>query len=375
MCYLYIEIRNSISRKQVNNVTPEEKDLLIKEIPKYIQENCYDTDGSIKSNDLWLVGWVAAEFHDRKNAMRVLINNEYGLLGNLLNKLARHPDASITHLMERADLEVILKAIKTDGNAALQRNELDTDPYAMRLLVAHDVKYARHVNGPLLSDKDFLLSVVGRYPEILQNVSARVLSDEEFVLSLVKKNYACLKFLPRKYHSDYRMCLEAAKQEGFSLMYFDFSLREKDEIVLTAVSNRGNALSLATPRQKKDRDIVYAAVRNCGLALDYADDIWKHDFDLVATAVSNRGMALRYAAPELQDCEQIVRLAVANDGYAMRSASKRLRDHYDLAVLAITTYTDAYLYLSPRLQADPEIQRIYSLKKEEENKWLPSKMR
>ena len=109
--------------------------------------------------------------------------------------------------------------------------------------------------------------------------------------------------------------------------------------------------------------------------IDYVDDIWKHDFGLVATAVSNRGMALRYAAPELQDCEEIVRLAVDNDGYAIRSASERLRDHYDLAVRAITTYTDAYLYLSPRLQADPEIKRIYSLKKEEENKWLPSKMR
>ena len=156
-------------------MTPEEKRLLIQEIPKYIKENCYYTDGSIKSNDLWLVGWVAAEFHDRKNAMRVLINNEYGLLGNLLNKLARNPDASITRLMERADLEVILKAIKAAGNAVLQRNELDTDPYAMRLLVDHDVKYAKHVNGALLNDKDFLLSVVGRYPEILQNVFSRIL--------------------------------------------------------------------------------------------------------------------------------------------------------------------------------------------------------
>ena len=356
-------------------MTPEEKKLLIQEIPRYIKENCYYTDGSIKYFDLWLVGWVAAEFHDRKNAMRVLINNEYGLLGNLLNKLARSPDASIIRLMERSDLEVILKAIRAGGNAVLQRNELDTDPYAMRLLVAHDVKYAKHVKGPLLNDKAFLLSVVGSYPEILQNVFSRTLTDEEFVFSLVKKNYACLKYLPNKYHSDYRMCLEAAKQEGFSLMYFDFSLRDKDDIVLAAVSSRGNALSLATPRQRKDRQIVYAAVKNCGLALDYVDDIWKHDFDLVATAVSNRGMALRYAAPELQDCEEIVRLAVENDGYAIRSASERLRDHYDLAMLAITTYTDAYIYLSPRLQNHPEIIKLYSFKKEEENKWLPSKMR
>ena len=107
-------------------MTPEEKKILVQEIPRYIKENCYYTDGSIKYFDLWPVGWVAAEFQDRKNAMRVLINNEYGLLGNLLNKLARSPDASITRLMERSDLEVILKAIRAGGNAVLQRNDLDT---------------------------------------------------------------------------------------------------------------------------------------------------------------------------------------------------------------------------------------------------------
>ena len=82
-----------------------------------------------------------------------------------------------------------------------------------------------------------------------------------------------------------------------------------------------------------------------------------------------------FMAPELQDCEEIVRFAVENDGYAIRSASERLRDHYDLAMLAITTYTDAYTYLSPRLQNHPEIIKLYLFKKEEENKWLPSKMR
>lgn len=112
--------------------------------------------------------------------------SEYGLLGNWLNKLARSPGASITRLMERADLEVILKAIRAGGNAVLQRNELDTDPYAMRLLVAHDVKYAKHVKGPLLNDTAFLLSVVGSYPEILQNVLPNTTEQEtiEFLRSV-----------------------------------------------------------------------------------------------------------------------------------------------------------------------------------------------
>ena len=106
-------------------MTPEEKKLLVQEIPRYIKENCYYTDGSIKYFDLWLVGWVAAEFQDRKNAMRVLINNEYGLLGNLLNKLARSPDASITRLMERSDLEVIPRPLTLRTMWVLQDDQCE----------------------------------------------------------------------------------------------------------------------------------------------------------------------------------------------------------------------------------------------------------
>ena len=57
-------MRHSITKRWVSNVTPEEKKLLVQEIPRYIKENCYYTDGSIKYFDLWLVGWVAAEFQD-----------------------------------------------------------------------------------------------------------------------------------------------------------------------------------------------------------------------------------------------------------------------------------------------------------------------
>ena len=356
-------------------MTPEEKKILLQEIPKYIKENCYYTDGSLKYYDLWLVGWVAAEFYNRKNAMRVLINNEYGLLGNLLNKLARTPDETITRFIERTDLGVILKAIEGAGNDVLRKNEFTSDPYAMRLLIEYDKKFAKYTKGELLNSKSFLLSVVGCYPEILRDVYTLMFNDEEFVFSLIRKNYACLKYLPLRYQNNYQMCLEAVQQEGYSLMYFDPSLRESDEIVLAAVSRRGNALSFASPRQKKDRDIVYAAVTNCGLALDYADDSWKRDFDLVSLAVGNHGMALRYADPELQDCEEIVKIAVQNNGYAIRSASERLRDNRKLAISAISTYADAYNYVSPRLQTDPEIINLYSLKKEEENEWLLSRMR
>lgn len=58
-------------------MTPEEKKILVQEIPRYIKENCYYTDGSIKYFDLWLVGWVAAEFQDRKNAGGRAVFNFY----------------------------------------------------------------------------------------------------------------------------------------------------------------------------------------------------------------------------------------------------------------------------------------------------------
>ena len=356
-------------------MTTEEKKLLLQEIPKYIKENCYYSDGSIKRYDLWLIGWVANEFNDRKNAMKVLINNEYGLLGNLLNKLARTPDVSITKFIEQADLEILIKAMDLNDKAVILRNNLHVDPYAMRLLLKHNVKYLDELSGQLLRSKKFILSVVDVCPEIVKNVTASMFKEEDFALCLVKKNHMCLKYLPQRFCQDYRLCSEAAQQEGFSLMYFDLAIRDCDEIVLKAVSNRGNALSMASPRQKKNRNIVYAAVKSCGLALSYADLSLKSDFDIVSLAVNTHGIALRYAAPELQDCEEIVRIAVKNDGYAIQSASERLRDNYELALLAISSATDAYKYLSPRLQNNPEIKSLYTFKKEEDNKWLLSKMR
>ena len=356
-------------------MTPEEKRILIKEIPKYIREHCYYTDGSIRYYDLWLVGWVAAEFTDRKNAMRVLINNEYGLLGNLLNKLARTPDEAIQQLIDRTDLEIILKAIEAVGTSAIWRNELDSDPHAMRLLLSHDASYEKYVTPELLCSRSFLLSAAPGCPEIIRRVHPRTFEEKEFALALVKKNAKCLKYLPYRFHSDYQLSLEAVRTEGYSLMYIDPAISAQDEIVLAAVSNRGNALAMASDRQRKDRDIVFAAVTNCGLALDYADVSWKHDYQLVSLAVSRHGMALGYAAPELRDCEEIVRIAVENNGYAIRSASERLRDDYDLAITALSSCSDAYKYFSQRLQEDPAIKTLYSRKKEEENKWLPSKMR
>lgn len=347
---------------EVRNMTAEEKKILIREISKYIKENCYYRDGSIKRYDLWLVGWIAEKFNDRKNAMRVLISNEYGLLGNLLNKLARTPDASITQFIEKTDLEILIKAIDGDRKAVLQRNNLNNDPYAMRLLLKYDTEYLEELSRELLKSKEFLLSVVDSCPEIIKDVFASMFDDERFAFSLIKKNYMCLKYLPQRFSKDYQICLEAAKQEGFSLMYFDLPIRQRDEIVLVAVSNRGNALSLASPNQKKNRDIVYAAVKNSGIALSYADPSLRNDFDIVSLAVNTHGIALRYASPELQDCEEIVRIAVKNDGYAIQSASERLRDNYELALLAINSDTDAYKYLSPRLQKIPEIKDLYSFK-------------
>ena len=166
-------------------MTPEEKRILLKEIPKYIKENCYYTDGSIKYYDLWLVGWVAAEFEDRRNAAKVLISNEYGLLGNLLYKLMRDPDESITRFIERTDLEIILKALKENGDPVIWRNDLDDDPYAMRLLIEHSKQHAKYLGADLLNDK--ALERTERWSEGEPLVNAGPDKDMKQILTMLQK--------------------------------------------------------------------------------------------------------------------------------------------------------------------------------------------
>lgn len=166
-------------------MSPADKQLFLREMRKYIRENNYYTDGTIKIDNLWLVGWVAAEFKDRKSSMKVLISNEYGLLGNLMYKHMQDPDASITSAMERMDQKLIIEAIAKSDSRVIHRNEFDIDPYAMRLLICHDRKYAKHLTPEVRNSKEFLSSIVTVYPEILTEVSSKIINDTAFALSLI----------------------------------------------------------------------------------------------------------------------------------------------------------------------------------------------
>ena len=173
----------------MNDTTAEEKKILFHEISNYIKENCYNRDGSVKYDGVWLVGWIAEEFQDRRNAMKVLIENEYGLLGNLLYKLARTPDAAITQFIEETDTQILIKVIDNYR----WKSELCADPYAMRLLLKYDTKYAEELSKELLKSKTFLLSVVGFYPEVIRRVFQGMFKDVDFVWSLIREDYVCLR--------------------------------------------------------------------------------------------------------------------------------------------------------------------------------------
>ena len=291
----------------------------------------------------------------------------------MLLSYAQAPDSAITRLIEKTDSEVLIKAVEGRRQTVIRKNHLHVNAYAMGLLLKHDKTYLEEVSAQLCRSEKFLLSVVDFSPEIVRRIPLDIL-NEELAFALIQKNYICLKELPPKFCKDYEMCRKIARENGFSLMYFDLSVRSRDEIVLEAVSNRGNALSMALPHQKKNRDIVSAAVKNSGIALCYADPALQGDFDIVMQAVRTHGIALRYAAPHLRDTEEIVKVAVANDGYAFLSASSRLQAHYEIARLAVLSQADVYRYLSLSLRNHPEIKKIYASKKEEEEKWLPSKM-
>ena len=92
-------------------MSPEEKRLILREMKKYIKENNYYSDGTIKTDNLWLVGWVANEFKDRKSSLKAFLSNEYGLLGNLMYKHMRDSDPAVTHAMEEMDQNLIIEAI------------------------------------------------------------------------------------------------------------------------------------------------------------------------------------------------------------------------------------------------------------------------
>ncbi|CAE6919705.1 unnamed protein product, partial [Symbiodinium sp. KB8] len=226
----------------------------------------------------------------------------------------------------RKDRTLVQAAVRQSGAALFYASE------ELRRDGAWVLELGRHspgalvaaLEGPLATDRAFLVGAVALHPVMLSRVGEEIRSDRDFLL-------------------------EVLSQRGDALAAFSEEACADKEVVMTAVRRFGGALEFASEELREDREVVQAAVLN-GAALPPG---FHSDRELVLEAVRLDGMALELASKELRDDEEVVMTAVRQNGHGIRWASRRLRSNRAFVLSAVRVAgSDVLQHASVRLRTD-----------------------
>lgn len=343
-------------------MTEADRKQLIQEIKRYARSKNYNSSGKITSPELKLTGEAEYMLRYSENAKKLLINNEFGLLGNLLYKYIRDGeiDETVHKTMRMCDERVVRDAYRKYKLALVREGRLSDNRTAMGIIISIDKDAVQYINYPLNESEDFLCEAAKYSSLVMQKASPKLLKNRDFVYRMVQMDPKCLEYADYKVKQDREIALEACSHYGMAVQWIDFQLRRDDEIILAAVTNDGRALSYAMGEHLKNPVYVETALKTCGHAIQYADAIFRKDFDMslkavkkdgtmlhylddsmkknrdiVIAAVSRMGSALQFAAEEFRDDEEIVRIAVREDMFAFRHASLRIQEIYRQAIINV----------------------------------------
>jgi len=129
----------------------------------------------------------------------------------------------------RADREVVLAAVKQDGEAL------------------------RYASEELRADREVVMPVVQRTGEALQYASQKLKADREVVLAAVQRDSRALRYASAEVRADREVVLAAVQQDGGALEFASKELRADREVVFAAVKQNGNALRFASQELRAER--------------------------------------------------------------------------------------------------------------------------
>eukprot|EP00439_Symbiodinium_sp_Y106_P072797 s2273_g13.t1 len=226
----------------------------------------------------------------------------------------------------RKDRTLVQAAVRQSGAALLYASEeLRRDGgWVLELGRNSPGALVAALEGPLATDRAFLVGAVALHPMLLSRLGEEIRSDRDFLL-------------------------EVLSQRGGALAAFPEEARADKEMVMTAVKRFGGALESASEELREDREVVQAAVLN-GAPVPPA---FNNDRELVLEAVRLDGLALELASKELRDDEEVVMTAVQQNGHGIRWASRRLRSNRAFVLSAVRAGSASVLsHVSVRLRTD-----------------------
>jgi len=276
---------------------------LFKEITKY-----YETDYENNHNFLEFIRNLKHVSLTKK----LLIKNEYGLIGNILYK--HRYNNNLYECIYKLECQKILELIKLenisikynnyqenfaiedyDNNKILKYidNSILNDKNIMKEIilevVKHDGNALEYAADELKIDKEIVLEAIKQTENALFYISQKLKQDEMFILEIVKVNKTTIKYLYKELYNNKSLVLDIIKQDGISLEMLPEKYKDDKEIVFEAVKQNCNAFQYAADELKNDQEFIIYLINECSSSktiLEHIDINLKKDYSFLYQIVN-----------------------------------------------------------------------------------------
>ena len=184
-----------------------------------------------------------------EEGIKILISNEYGLLGNLIYEI-------------KDNKKLIKELSKIEKEIC--------EYYYYKYGVNHDTQ---NIPKVLSNNKELAFKLIYEDPDgrkWLKDFSPKIRNNKEYMLEAVKHDGYALQYASKTLQNDKEIVLEAIKEDHRALKCASDELKNNKEFILEAVKRNGFALKYVPKALQNDKEIVIEAIKEDKSALEYA---------------------------------------------------------------------------------------------------------
>lgn len=310
-------------------------------IEGYQKKDVYEND------DKEIILAILKFYHSEING---IARNEYG---SLIDPLLFNKDW-LEILPERAvksypkDKEILLTILKKKPELLQYADkELRNDAEIILTAAKGSDNAFQFASEDLLKNIDFIKEAVKISVNVLKYVSLEQMSTK-FIYEIVSKQGCALEFFPDNQYEE--LILAAIRQNPFSYTYVSKKFANDEVLISKMVETNGLVLRYLSEKHQDNITVVRKAILENPKAYCEASEKLKLDKEIASLALKMDGSLLEHAPIKIRNDKEMVLTAVNNNGLALNWASPGRQDDNKIVFAAIKNNRDASRFMSQRLQ-------------------------
>ena len=230
-----------------------DKKLLINEIRNYNKK-----EPIYLSNNNLIKGYfsktIIQKLYDEATRKKILIKNEYGLLGTLLDKYKDKLDDDILYEMCLHDLKNDYSLIFNINNPKLLYRICSNKRLILKLIAQGiDIKY---FELDKILDKRKIKAILKINPDNYKEVNIKYKKDKQLISELISKSSRYFKYVDKSIKSDKCYIKKLIKFNGDIIEYIDESLKNDKEFIMEIIKEKAYLYKHIGEALKNDKDII-----------------------------------------------------------------------------------------------------------------------